>query len=503
MNQTELLKPLYNYTILKDIALDESVTSLTNDSRKITPGCGFIAIQGEQFDGHRVLAEVIEAGARLIIVEKKPKNIDSLNATIVHVPSTVKAQAILGNQFYQEPSKKMDVVAVTGTNGKTTITHMINFMLERIGHRTGLIGTVQYKIDQQILPAINTTPDSLSLQQMYHQMVEASCQDVLLEASSHALMLGRLWYTSVNCAIFTNLTREHLDFHKTMDGYAQAKSLLFSQLGQQFNVGRAPLAIINQDDGAGELMSAVTSADIVTYSLQDKSATAYAHSITSSSGRTDFVMEFQGESYEVMIPVRGSYNVSNFLASCLCLVYYYDYDVTKVIEMMQHFEGVSGRMQSIQEGQPYEVIVDFAHTTDALERVLSELVAHKSDNQRLITLMGHSGGNRDSEARPELGNILFKYSDLVILTADNPRYEDVTKICQEMIGSHNDKAYHIVVDRKEAIQFAVDQAQTNDILVFLGKGGEPYQVIENQYLPYDEASVVRQTIQDKLSKSEG
>ena len=161
MNQTELLKPLYNYTVLKDIALDESVTSLTNDSRKITPGCGFIAIQGEQFDGHRVLAEVIEAGARLIIVEKKPKNIESLNATIVHVPSTVKAQAILGNQFYQEPSNKMDVVAVTGTNGKTTITHMINFMLERIGHRTGLIGTVQYKIDQQILPAINTTPDSL------------------------------------------------------------------------------------------------------------------------------------------------------------------------------------------------------------------------------------------------------------------------------------------------------------------------------------------------------
>lgn len=499
MKQVDLINCLYNKTIINDTYINLDVSMVTNDSRKVEDGACFIAIRGEHFDGHKALSQVIQEGAKLLVVEEIPEDFQKLDASIVKVPSTYRMQATLANKFYQEPSKRLDVVAVTGTNGKTTTTNMINQMLEALNHKTGLIGTLHNKIDQQLIPTVNTTPDALILQSLFAKMIESQCDTVILEASSHALKLGRLSYTDVNCAIFTNISREHLDFHHTMEDYAYAKSLLFSQLGQQFENDKAKLAILNLDDPYYELMASVTSAEIVSYSLANTQATVYAHDIHTYKGQTQFVLNFMGQKYNVLIPMRGSYNVSNFLAAFLCLYFYYQYSIEDILDAFSAFTGVSGRMQRINRGQEFEVIVDFAHTTDALERVLKDIKRFKQVDQDIVVLMGHSGGNRDSAARPELGDILFKYADRLVFTADNPRFETVEKICQEMVGSHREKPYTIIEDRKEAIDFTIKNAKNTDIILFAGKGGEPYQVIGDDYIPFNEAEIVAAMIEKYIS----
>lgn len=502
MNQQTLISVLYDKVVFPSNSMEDEVIALVNDSRKVVPGCCFIAIRGEHFDGHDAIEQVIADGAKMVIVEHEVPNLDSESCTVVQVKSTFRAQAILANQFYQQPSTQLELVAVTGTNGKTTTSNLISQLLETIGHRTGVIGTLHYKIDQEYLPAVNTTPDALHLQELFHRMVEVGCQDAVIEASSHALALGRLWYTDVDCAIFTNLTREHLDFHKTMESYGQAKSLLFSQLGQHFHEGRPRLAIVNLDDPAYKVMTQATSADVLTYSLESPEATVFANQIETHKGYTHFSLHELGDTYDVSIPMRGRYNVSNFLAAYLCLRYYYQIDAQSILHALEEFKGVAGRMESIQAGQPFEVIVDFAHTTDALERVLQDIQSFNDGTRRVVTLMGHSGGNRDSEARPELGDILFKYSDKIIFTADNPRFEPVMKICQEMIGQHDEVEYVVIEDRLEAVDYAIRTAEEHDIILFAGKGGEPYQVIGDENVPYYEADEVRKAIERYLGKED-
>lgn len=492
MNQINLLSVINNKQVYGKAATSQTVTALVNDHRKIENGACFIAIKGQNFDGHSVLKEAIEAGAKILVVEDLPAELPSDQVVWVKVPSTYRAQAILANHYYQEPSVKLDLVAVTGTNGKTTTTTMISELLTILGHRTGLIGTLHYKVDQTYYPAINTTPDALKLQGLFKEMVDRGCDDAIIEASSHALALGRIWYTDVDCAIFTNISREHLDFHKTMDHYAYAKSLLFAHLGERFVKGQAKLAIINADDAYADTMMQASGAEVATYSLKDSKATVYAHSIESLDAGIRFVLQFQGKDYQIQLPMLGSYNVANYAAAFLCLALYYHFSVEDILQATTKFKGVRGRMQMIDEGQDYQVIVDFAHTPDALENVLIDLEKHKRG--RLITLMGHSGGNRDSGMRPDLGDILFKYSDWVVLTADNPRHENVTKICQEMRQNHEEKPYTIIEDRQEAIAFILDHAQSNDTILFAGKGGEPYQVIGDDYVPFDEIEIVREIL---------
>lgn len=492
MQQNELISVLYDAKIINEDLLTNEVSSIVNDNRLVQEGSCFIAIKGENFDGHDAIQDAIDKGSELIIVEEEPAFANELKATIVVVSSTFRAQAILANQFYNQPSTKLKIVAVTGTNGKTTTSNMISQLLESLNHKTGVIGTLHYKVDQTFYPAVNTTPNALELQKLFNEMIEADCTDALIEASSHALQLGRLWYTDIDCAIFTNLTREHLDFHKTMENYANAKSLLFSQLGQKFIDGRPRLAILNKDDNYYKMMEQATSADIVTYSLLDHNATAYAHSITEKNGQTQFTLDYANNSYEVELAMRGSYNVSNYLASFLTLCKFYGYSAEVIIEATSNFKGVDGRMQIINEGQDFEVVVDFAHTPDALERVLQELIKHKGEDQRIIALMGHSGGNRDNGMREPLGDILFHYADEIVFTADNPRFEPVEKIVNEMIGTHqnDNKPYSIIKDRAVAVEHAIGIARTNDIVLFAGKGGEPYQVIGNEKIPYNEVQTV-------------
>ncbi|EHR38078.1 UDP-N-acetylmuramoyl-L-alanyl-D-glutamate--2,6-diaminopimelate ligase [Facklamia languida] len=500
MKAQALIEVLINYQLKGSTDLSCEIQNLTNDSRQAGPGDAFIAIVGQRFDGHSAVDQLIQDRVQMIVAQEvsdyQVQQAIQKNVILVVVPDTNRAQAIMANRFFHEASSTLKLVAVTGTNGKTTTSNMISQLLEAFDHTTGLIGTIHYKIGQTFYPAINTTPDSLTLHRYFAEMVEAGCQDAVLEASSHALALGRLWQTEVDCAIFTNLTREHLDFHQTMDHYAYAKSLLFAQLGEHFKGGQPKLAIVNLDDDYHSVMLAASGAASATYSLENPRATAFADEIEMSPSGLRFTLHFDNQAFKVFLPMIGRYNVYNYLAAFLCLTLSYGYAPQAVIEKTGQMTGVPGRMQVIETDQPFSIVVDFAHTTDALENVLSELSQNKEG--KLKVLFGHSGGNRDSAARPDLGNTLFKWADEVVLTADNPRFEPVDKINQELLGDHHDHVHVMIEDRIEAIQYMIQSGQPGDILLFAGKGGESYQVIGDDYVPYDEISVIKDTLVKKF-----
>lgn len=498
MEAIEIIETLYDANIYGEPIEQKKIKNLTNDTRQVTSHSAFIAIRGERFDGHQAIEEVVKKGATVVVVEELPVQWQTLPVTFVVVQSTQRAQAALANRFYDEPSMKLDVIAVTGTNGKTTVSSMISDLLINLGHKTGMIGTLHYKVGDKTYPAVNTTPHSLALQSLFYEMTEEACDTAVIEASSHALELGRLWFTDIDCAIFTNLTREHLDYHQTMERYAYAKRLLFAQLGQQFKDHRPKLAIINEDDPYASLMSQGTSATILTFSHTNPRATVYCKNIEHSIAGMTFDLVYRTEQYTVFLPMSGEYNVSNYMAAFLCLTNYYGYSPNEVLKATESFTGVKGRMQTIQVGQPFEAIVDFAHTTDAIQNVLEELKTRKTNH--LIVLFGHSGGNRDSGARPEFGDILFNYADKIVFTADNPRNEPVEKIWQEMIRHHDEKPFWTIEDRAKAIEHAISIAESNDIILFAGKGGEGVQIIGDIEYPYDEAKIVEETLRKYYSQ---
>lgn len=502
MKASELISVIRHKKIYNPDLLDVEIKTLVNDTRQVNKGTAFVAIKGDRFDGHSAINEVVDKGAVLVIVEEITDAIKNLPVAIVEVDSTFRAQALLAHVFYGQATNQLNVIAVTGTNGKTTTASMISDLLEALNRPTGMIGTLHYKVANTYYPAVNTTPHAIRLQQLFHEMVEAGCQDAVIEASSHALALGRLWHTNVDCAIYTNLSREHLDFHHTMEEYATAKSLLFAQLGHQLTDNQSKLAIINLDDAYSNIMQQATSAEIVTYSLSDESATVYSQNIeVDQSGHTHFTMHHEGNVYQVELPMIGAYNVANYMAAFLCLYYYYQFDTKDILIATQSFKGVAGRMQVINEGQNFKVVVDFAHTAEALRHVMENLNAHKQG--RLIVLMGHSGGNRDSGARPSIGDVLFELADYIVFTADNPRFESVNKIIDEMIQNHDSVPYGRIENRKEAIKFALSIAQPGDTVLFAGKGGEPYQIIGDKHLPYNEAEYVSQQIKRMEKEKEG
>ncbi|MBF6625760.1 UDP-N-acetylmuramoyl-L-alanyl-D-glutamate--2,6-diaminopimelate ligase [Aerococcaceae bacterium zg-BR9] len=495
MDAVNLMSKLQTAVVYGEPLDNKQIQSLVHDTRQVSANSCFIAIRGERFDGHQAIESVVKAGATVVIAEAFNEAWLALPVSIVVVPSTYRAQAILANAFYQEPSTKLNMVAITGTNGKTTTSTMISEWLMQLQRKTGLLGTLHYKVDKTYYPAVNTTPNALELQRLFNEMVDAGCTDAIIEASSHALQLGRLWYTDVDCAIFTNLTREHLDFHQTMDAYAYAKSLLFAQLGQHFQHGKPKVAIVNADDSYSAIMSQATAAEVVTYSVRDSHATVYASDINVEQNFMTFTLHDRQHTYAITLNMIGEYNVSNYLAAYSCLAYYYQIEPEQIIAAASQFKGVTGRTQMIDCQQPFQVVVDFAHTPDAIENVLSTVA--KSKKGKLITLIGHSGGNRDSGARPEIGDIVFRYSDYIVFTADNPRHESVQKICRELIGTHTEKDYVVIEDRIEAIHYALSIAQAGDSLVFAGKGGEPYQVIGDDYVPFNEAEIITTYLTEK------
>lgn len=493
---------LANLIYMKEISGDLTnidIHWLSQDTRKIRENTLFFCIEGVSVDGHQFARKAKEKGAVLFVASKPIE--DQIGTTpVIYVKDVTRVMAILANHFYHYHTQHLNMIGVTGTNGKTTVTHMIDYLLREKGQPTALIGTMYRKIGDRQIATRNTTPEILTLHETFEELKQMGGDTCVMEVSSHALQLGRVWGVDYDCVVFTNLTHEHLDLHKTMDHYAHAKSLLFSQLGNMSDDKKRPkVAVLNADEERYEEFRYATPAQIISYGIKQK-ADFYAKNIEYSDGKTSFdLIVNDKEQYKVTIPLVGLFNVYNTLAA-LVVAFVNEVDLTVAIHQLEKFPGVDGRMQKIEMGQPYQVIVDFAHTPNGLDSVLTSL--SNLPHRAIITVIGHSGGNRDASMRPELGRIALEKSDYVVFTADNPRTEPLKNIFEGLLThSISDKEnYRCIENREQAIEFALSIAKKDDIVLLAGKGSEPYQIIGNVEYPYNEVEVVRTILTKKYDQ---
>ena len=484
---------LLSYIKVKKICGDIEnidIEYISEDSRAIRNGAAFICIEGSQADGHLFVENAKNNGAKIFIASKNIAD-KAGDVPVVYVKDTLKVMGLLSNVLYGEPSKKLFMVGITGTNGKTTTSYLINHIFETVNLKTGLIGTIHHKIGKKIIPTKNTTPISATLQGLLRQMAVEKCDTCIMEVSSHALALDRVLGCDFDCAVFTNLSHEHLDLHKTMENYAHTKELLFTQLGHNLKNAKLKTAILNIDDKYSKEYKAHIPAEVITYGINDKTADFYADEILFDDWKMKFDLHFLGDVYKVETNLVGLFNVYNVLAA-ICTAFTKGIAISEAIESLKSFSGVSGRMETVNTDKNYKIIIDFAHTPDGLMKVLETL--NKISHNRIITLIGHSGGNRDSSMRPALGKIALENSDEVVFTADNPRNESVEHIVEGLIADCAKTNYTVIEDRKKAIEYAFSIAGENDIVLLAGKGAEPYQVIGSEYLPYSEIETVKEIL---------
>ncbi|MGB9715279.1 MAG: UDP-N-acetylmuramoyl-L-alanyl-D-glutamate--2,6-diaminopimelate ligase [Thermodesulfovibrionales bacterium] len=491
---------------LYDSDLDIDVMGVAYDSRKVDTGYLFVAIKGEKHDGHDFVKEAINKGASVIIHER---NIRKRNTEVlfIKVKDSRGALACIANNFYGSPSKDLTLIGVTGTNGKTTTTYLIKSILETWQKEVGLIGTIQYMIKDKTFPAPYTTPESLEFHSLLREMLLSGCSHVVAEVSSHALAQRRVDCAVFKVAVFTNLTRDHLDFHKSIEDYFKAKQRLFKELIQGDGI-----CVINMDDSYGKrLISELRISpdaenkgiQILTYGIRDK-ADITAKDIKNSLDGLRFKIYFRGKSYDITSPLLGLPNVYNILAAVgVSISLKVPWKV--IIKGIERLKDVKGRFERVELGQNFLCIVDYAHTEDALERLIhtaKEIVRNSSGNgryfqPRVITVFG-CGGNRDRGKRPGMGAIATRLSDLVIITSDNPRYEEPLKIIREIEDGVVKRNYIKEPDRKEAIRKAVDMAGGSDIILIAGKGHEDYQEIKGIRYKFNDREVLEEALRSKL-----
>ncbi len=481
----ELVDRLGAATLSGERAL--SVSQVFYDSRKVQPDSIFVAIRGETTDGNRFVEAARRKGALVVVSERPPQD----DGAWVQVPDARQALAVLSAEAYGRPVEALDLVGVTGTNGKTTTTFLIEAALRVAGVRTGLLGTVQYRIGERTLDATRTTPESTDLQALFRQMVDAGCRTAIMEVSSHSLALKRVYGCPFRVAVFTNLTRDHLDFHGDMDSYLAAKRILFAE-----NLLPSGTAVINADDDrAGELADAVRGR-VWTYGIA-RQADFRAEEVVLSLGGTRFNARTPAGAFEVSSPLLGRFNVENLLAA-LASAIALDVPPQDAIHGLQSMLGVPGRMERIEAGQDFAVIVDYAHTDDALRKLLETV--RQLGPRRVITVFG-CGGDRDHTKRPLMGAVAARLSDIAIVTSDNPRSEPPEAIVEEIQRGMNGGGRHAerlaIVDRREAIRHALEIARTQDAVVIAGKGHETVQILRDRTLPFDDRQVVREILGEK------
>lgn len=470
------------HTLLHGLALtklpDVEIESITSHSSKISQGALFVCIKGESFDGHNVAKEMLEKGAIAIICER---DLGLENQIIVE--NTRKLYPYLCSSWFYHPEKKMKIIGVTGTNGKTTITTVMKQVLTACGYKVGLIGTSQNEIGDLILHTERTTPEPYDLFQLFAQMADEKCDYVIMEVSSQALEQQRIGPTNFAAAIFTNLTQDHLDVHGTMENYYQAKKLIFNA---------CEFAIINADDEAGRRYFSETACKKYSYSV-DGVADYYADCIKLSEKGSTFWFSDNERTYFVEFSMPGNFNVSNVTAVIACCDRL-GISVPKVIEAIKNNLGVKGRAEVIPTGRDFTVICDYAHTPDALFNILPSIKGYTK--ARLICLFG-CGGNRDAKKRPLMAKAAAANCDFMIITSDNPRNEDPEKIISDIIKGieENSTPYDIVVDRKQAIFHAIKIAEKGDVILLAGKGHEDYQVLANNVkIHFDEREIVAEAL---------
>lgn len=472
--------------IAKDLGVDidfgeREVSGITDNSNKITENCIFICIEGKRFDGHSKAAEALEKGAAAVVVQK---DLGLKNQILVE--NTRSAYARICAAYYGHPERKLKIIGVTGTNGKTTSCFILKSILDEMGYKTGLIGTVKNIVGDKEYPAVLTTPDCYDLFGLFAEMVEYGCEYCVMEVSSQALDQRRVDGIHFDAAIFTNLTQDHLDYHGSFENYKAAKHMLFEN---------STLAVINSDDEAAEGMVADTDCRVVTFSVKNDECDYSAKNIRISSDGVKYELVSNENIGRVKFAVPGNFSVYNSMGAAVCLVEM-GMDFRAVLDALTLCVGVPGRMEVVPTKEDYTVLIDYAHTPDGLENVLN-CVRELTDG-RVISVFG-CGGDRDKTKRPIMGEIAARLSDVTVITSDNPRSEDPEAIIEDITAGITKSYAKVIVDsdRKGAIKKALEAAQSGDVVVLAGKGQETYQILASGKIHFDEREVVAEILSEK------
>ena len=473
---------------------DLEITGLTQNTKNVAPGSVFVAIRGAKFDGHDYLKQAIDAGAVAVVVEDASKVPAGASVFVQVVEDTRIALDKMASHFYGEPSDSLFCFGVTGTNGKTSITYMLEWVLTQDEIPCGVLGTINHHLGDKVWPSDMTTPDSVSLQKRLSEMKESGARAIAMEVSSHALHQRRADAVQFNTAIFTNLTRDHLDYHFDMRDYFQSKQKLFTEL---LWATHKPLhfAVINIDDPWGARMKVASTAILWSYGM--KKSADFSYSVTAVDfNRTDFDLKTPFGTFKTFLPMCGNHNVANAVAVIAAAISA-NVPIDRCVEALTSFPGVPGRLQMVPNDKSLFVFVDYAHTPDALENVLQSLQKVRSESKsssRIWTIFG-CGGDRDKGKRPLMAKIAEAHSDFVMVTSDNPRSENPDQIIQDVLTGIKDKSKAMSeVNRKAAIAQVIQQARAHDVILIAGKGHEDYQIVGDQKLNFSDFEVAKELL---------
>lgn len=478
---------------------DVQIRGVQYDSQKVGRGDLFVAIRGASVDGHRFIQQAISSGAKAVVLSDDGSVPDSLfmhaRVAKVVVGDSRRALARISCNSSGHPSRKLRLIGVTGTNGKTTTTHLIRSILESNREKTGLIGTIEYKLGEVAQPAVHTTPESLELNEFLSRMLKNGCQSAVMEVSSHALEQHRVHGFDFDAAVFTNLTQDHLDYHGSMERYFEAKRTLFNMLSQD------AIGVYNSGDPYGQRIILETRARTIAYGV--RGADVLLKSATPTETGMVVLLEHRGKEIKIDSPLIGDFNVEN-IAAAVATAIGLDIPFDRICDGIRRLTSVRGRFQKIVSPEGWIAIVDYAHTPDALERCLHAIRSMREkgstdQHRRIITVFG-CGGNRDRRKRPTMGQIATELSDVTIVTSDNPRFEDPDSIIDEVMeGVKPGVAAKREPDRTQAIIMALEMARRGEFILIAGKGHEAYQVVGDQRIPLDDREVVERFIDERRS----
>jgi UDP-N-acetylmuramoyl-L-alanyl-D-glutamate--2,6-diaminopimelate ligase len=460
---------------------DFEVRGISCHSRLTKKNYIFVAIKGNRDDGNRFIEEAIEKGARAIISEAKAGRFKGI--PFIKVKDARRALAELAARFYRHPSSKIKVIGVTGTNGKTTVTYLLEALLKISGFHPSVIGTINYRFKNKIFPSKNTTPGPLEIQPLLARMPEEGVDHCVIEVSSHALHQERVRGVSFHSAIFTNLTQDHLDYHKTRKNYFESKGRLFKNLSPD------SFAVINNDDSYGRKLKKLTRATIITYGF-NKGAQVRAKNIELDGLRTAFTLVTPQQEARLVTWLIGRHNIYNVLA-CVAWAIESGISLSTIKRALKDFRLVPGRLERIKTNKGFSIFVDYAHTPDALKNVLASL---RSLSRKRIILVFGCGGDRDKNKRPKMGQVATQLSDYCFITSDNPRSESPKKIIEDIKRGIRQSNFCIIVDRAKAIKKALKMARPQDVVLVAGKGHENYQVIKNKIIRFDDKEVIKKCL---------
>ena len=486
----ELLQkcPAGLYTLIGDADVD--ICGIAYDSRRVRPGYLFVAVPGDRVDGHAYIGKALELGAVAVLAQYAPDEPLPDGVPLLLAHDTRRDMGALAAAFYGFPAASMRCLALTGTNGKTTGGYILRHLLEQGLGPAGMIGTVENWVGQRRLPAVRTTPEALELQQLLAEMRDSGCRYLVMEASSHALVQGRCAAVPFVGAVYTNLSRDHLDYHGTIEAYAEAKSLLFRSLPAD------GCAVINIDDEYAAYFAAASNAPVITYG-RSAAADFRIGEVSCAGDGMRFTLTHGGQDYPVYLPLVGMFNIYNAVAA-LALAVAEGLPVARAAELLATTPQIPGRMEQLRLGQPYVVAVDYAHTPDGLLKVLQ--AARDLQPQRIICVFG-CGGDRDHGKRPVMGRIGCENSDIAIITSDNPRSEQPQAIIDDILaGCAGCANYRVVIDRAEAIAAALNEAKAGDVVIIAGKGHETYQEIGGEKLHFDDREAAAQVLRESAEK---